>query len=139
MMKEPRFTISLVLRDNHSFDRPLQMSVSCDEALRISARAVDEMKAGFATLSSTVEMMKVREMRKDVFQRVAERLARMMAERMEDAEGWHDVSRVEPALPAFRSRAMARPAWPTSGARRCGARPPQLFRPTAMCAPTSVA
>ncbi len=43
------------------------------------------------------EKMKVRKYRKDLFVSAARRLGAQLAERMEDAEGWHDLSRVEPA------------------------------------------
>jgi len=42
-------------------------------------------------------MMKAREFRKDLFIHAAEHLGALLAERMEDAEGWHDASRIEPA------------------------------------------
>ena len=56
--------------------------------------------AGAAALDSfedVVEIMKLREFRKDFFIRECRRIGALLAERMEDAEGWHDVSRIEPA------------------------------------------
>lgn len=97
MSDRARFTLELVLRDNHSYDRPIAMAIDLNEELRISARAVDEMKFGLGTMDDTVRLMKRREMRKGLFKRACERLGALLAERMEDAEGWHDVERVEPA------------------------------------------
>lgn len=98
MTDRPRFTLQITLRDNHSFDPPLAMAIDLDpDTLRIAPRAVDEMKAGFGTFDSTVRLMKVRQYRKDLFIHAAERLGALLAERMEDAEGWHDASRIEPA------------------------------------------
>ncbi len=57
--------------------------------------------SGTAVLESfeeVVEIMKVREFRKDFFIRECRRLGALLAERMEDAEGWHDTSRIEPAI-----------------------------------------
>ncbi len=56
--------------------------------------------SGAAALDSfedVVEIMKIREFRKDFFIRECRRIGTLLAERMEDAEGWHDSSRVEPA------------------------------------------
>jgi len=97
MTDRARFTLELVLRDNHSYDPPLHMAIDLNEELRISPRAVDEMKFGVGTFDGTVRMMKQKEMRKGLFKRACERLGALLAERMEDAEGWRDVERVEPA------------------------------------------
>ena len=53
------------------------------------------------TFDECVEVLEKREFRKDVFQRECWRLGTLLAERMEDAEGWHDVSRIEPAKRAL--------------------------------------
>ena len=100
---KPRFTLTLTLRDNHGFEQPLSWAIGCDRALRISARAVDEMKMGAdlgistISLDEAVTMMRTKEMRRDLFKEIAVHLAGQMADRMEDAEGWHDPSRVEAA------------------------------------------
>jgi len=49
------------------------------------------------SFDEVVEIMKVREFRKDFFIRECRRIGALLAERMEDAEGWHDASRIEPA------------------------------------------
>ncbi len=49
------------------------------------------------TFDECVTVMKQREFRKDFFIRECRRIGTLLAERMEDAEGWHDVSRIEPA------------------------------------------
>jgi hypothetical protein len=97
MSDKARFTLTMTLRDNHGFEPPLAMAVDLDQEVRISTRAVDEMKAGFGNLDGTVRLMRTREMRKDLFLLAAKRLGALLAERMEDAEGWHDASRIEPA------------------------------------------
>jgi len=51
----------------------------------------------FAHVLDVVEIMKLREFRKDFFINECVRIGTLLAERMEDAEGWHDVSRIEPA------------------------------------------
>lgn len=54
------------------------------------------------SFEEVVETMKVREFRKDFFIIECKRLGTLLAERMEDAEGWHDLSRVEPAKESLR-------------------------------------
>ena len=65
-----------------------------------TARQLHSVKPSAAPLDSfeeVVETMKVREYRKDFFIRECRRIGALLAERMEDAEGWHDASRIEPA------------------------------------------
>lgn len=97
MADRARFTLQITLRDNHGVEQPLTIAVDVDDEVRIAPRAVDEMKAGFGDMDSTVRLMRVREFRKDLFIHAARRLGALLAERMEDAEGWHDASRIEPA------------------------------------------
>lgn len=98
MTQRARFTLQITLRDNHGYEQPLSMAIDLNDEVRISPRAVDEMKAGLSGgMDQTVRLMKVREFRKSLFIRAAERLGALLAERMEDAEGWHDASRIEPA------------------------------------------
>lgn len=96
-MSEPRFTVQLTLSDKFGEARPIHLAIDVDEAMRISTRAVSEMKLGLAgSMGATVQLMKKREFRRDVLVRLAEQLAKQMADLMEDAEGWHDESRAEP-------------------------------------------
>ena len=50
-----------------------------------------------APFDATVEILRAKEFRKDLFIRACEQMGQLLAERMEDAEGWHGESRVEPA------------------------------------------
>jgi hypothetical protein len=103
-MRGPRFTITLTITDNHGFDKWTH-AIGCDEALSISERAVDEMKAGvLPNMDGVVRIMKQREVRRELLVMAAERLAGQMADRLEDSEGWHDPSRIEPAKRALRGR-----------------------------------
>jgi hypothetical protein len=97
MTDRARFTLQMTLRDNHGFEQPLSMAVDLDQEVRIAPRAIGEMKLRLGTFDDTVRLMAVREMRKDLFMLAAKRLGALLAERMEDAEGWHDASRIEPA------------------------------------------
>jgi hypothetical protein len=97
MVDRARFTLQITLRDNHSYEPPLHMAIDLNDEVRIASRAVSELKAGLADFDGAVRLMKVREFRKDLFIHCAERLGALLAERMEDAEGWHDAGRIEPA------------------------------------------
>ena len=52
---------------------------------------------GKTPFTMTVERIRVREFRKTLFINEARRLGLLIAERMEDAEGWHEESRIGPA------------------------------------------
>lgn len=95
MTDTPRFTIELRIRDRFG-EADYVMAIGCDEALRISTRAVEELKFGLCTgIAEAVGLMRTREMRRDLLRSAAKQLAGAMADRMEDAEGWHDPSRIE--------------------------------------------
>ena len=49
-----------------------------------------------------VDILKIKQFRKDLFMNECRRLGALLAERMEDAEGWHDESRIEPAKKSLR-------------------------------------
>ena len=58
-------------------------------------------KRGF---DRVVEVLRRKQYRRDLFVKECERLGELLSERMEDAEGWHDASRVEPAKAQLRER-----------------------------------
>ncbi len=103
MSDKPRFTLELVLRDNYREQETLAWAIGVDDELRISSRAVDDMKMGadlgvsMVSMDTVVRMMRIKEFRRSTFKMVAERLSGQMADAMEDAEGWHDSDRIEPA------------------------------------------
>jgi hypothetical protein len=98
MPDHPRFTVRLVIEDRFGTDAPAQWAVPCDEALHISSRAVDEMKAGLSgSPDNTVSLMRSRDLRRSTLVKIAKNLANQMADRMEDAEGWHDLDRQDRA------------------------------------------
>lgn len=103
MDREPRFTIELSIHDNHGYES-WHHAIGCDEALSISYRDVDDLKLGVLPggMNNAVQMMKQRQMRRDLLIEAARRLAAQIADRLEDSEGWHDPSRVEPATRALK-------------------------------------
>jgi hypothetical protein len=106
MTDRPRFTIELTIRDNYSMES-YHHAIGCDQALRISTRAVDDLKSGSSLgvslmgMAEAVTLMKTREMRRDLLRKAAVQLAEQTADRMQDAEGWHDESRIGPARKAL--------------------------------------
>ena len=51
--------------------------------------------SGFTTFTDIVHVLKMKKLRKDLFVAEATRLGHLLAERMEDKEGWHGESRME--------------------------------------------
>lgn len=103
MSERARFTLQITLRDNHGYEQPLSMAIGLDNEVRISSRAVSDLKfgaeMGFPLVSKegAVEIMRTKELRKHLFIDAAKQLGTLLAERMEDAEGWHDPERIESA------------------------------------------
>src|SRR5882672_1444800 len=59
-------------------------------------------------LDKTVTALKRKEFRKELFIAEATRLGALLVERKEDAEGWHDASRMDPARQQLIGRAVAK-------------------------------
>jgi hypothetical protein len=102
-MTDARFQLQLTLRDKMTGETLHTAADLAGDTIRISARDVSEMKLGrdlgvaLMPVDQVITIMRQREYRKDLFVMAATQLAKAMAERMEDAEGWHDQSRIEPA------------------------------------------
>lgn len=57
-----------------------------------------KLRAPFeVTIEDVVTVLRRKEFRKSLFRDASANLGALLAERMEDAEGWHDVERIEPA------------------------------------------
>lgn len=52
---------------------------------------------GKGDFNRVAEVLRLKQYRRDLFVKQCQCLGELLAERMEDAEGWHDVSRMEPA------------------------------------------
>ena len=90
---------SLTLTFDAGWGETFRMRIDLDEYaakefMDIAPPLPTELGGDFAT---AVQIMKQREFRKDVFVGEATRLGRLLAERMEDAEGWHDIGRIDHA------------------------------------------
>lgn len=100
-MSGTRFTLIMTLRDNYGCEMPISIAIGVDHEVKISNRAVDNMKTGaefgLCSFKDAVELIRSKEFRRDLFTRTAANLGTLLVERMEDAEGWHDTSRIEPA------------------------------------------
>lgn len=106
-MTAARFTLMMTIQDGRREQEPVRMAIGIDEAMRISSRLVDDIKAGpslgvaLVDTNTVVRVMKERQLRRDVLKQLAIQLAGQLADRLEDAEGWHDASRIEPARAAL--------------------------------------
>ena len=109
MSEKPRFTIQMTIRDNYGVDS-WHHAIGCDDAMKISNREVDDLKMGpdlgvsLISFDAAVRILKTKELRRDILMMAAKQLAAGLADRLEDSEGWHDPSRIEPA-----KRALANP------------------------------
>ena len=56
---------------------------------------------GEISFDAVVELFERREFRREYFIKECLRLGTLLAERMEDAEGWNDISRIDPAKAAL--------------------------------------
>lgn len=105
MTDKPRFTIELRIHDRLGDLRPIGYAVGCDNALRISSRAVNMLKfpgpIPEVTFDDAIEMIRTKEVRRGILIQAAEQLAGQLCNLLEDAEGWHDPSRIENARKAI--------------------------------------
>jgi hypothetical protein len=65
------------------------------ECAFIGWRPVEELKLGVGSFADTVQLLKVKQLRKDLLRQAAEMCGVALAEHLEDREGWHGQSRVE--------------------------------------------
>lgn len=63
-----------------------------------------EVSLSGVTFADACEVLKTKQFRKDLFIAETKRLGALLAERMEDAEGWHDENRIEPARNQLRGK-----------------------------------
>lgn len=111
MTDRPRFTIHMTVRDNYTADE-WHHAIACDQAMKVSERLVSEMKFGadisapIVSADTAIKALRTKEMRRSALLCAATQLAGQLADLLEDSEGWHDPSRVEPAKAAL-SRHMA--------------------------------
>lgn len=103
MSNQSKFTIQLSIIHNQGSES-YHHAIGCDEALYIGWRPVEELRIGVTPMNDAVQILKVKEMRRDILERTAIQLAQQMADRMEDAEGWHDISRIDPARKSLGGR-----------------------------------
>ena len=86
-----------VIFDN-GYDEQYVQCIELDEHI---AREFNDVKppppAPFGSFDLTVETLRVRQFRRDLFISECKRLGMLLADTMEDSEGWHDASRIEPA------------------------------------------
>lgn len=89
----------LILTFDHPFSTRLSMVMPLEEHIAHDTRFLKPpLPAELGgTFEETIEVLRKREYRRDLFTRSCTALGAQLAERMEDAEGWHDISRIAPA------------------------------------------
>lgn len=100
-MPEPQWRLEMSMigpfGERYTIGEPLEHSVARETAQINPPDALADFVPGKSALQVAVERLKRREFRRDLFEKEAARLGRLLAERMEDAEGWHGLDRVDPA------------------------------------------
>lgn len=105
-MSEPKASLRLTFESGRG--ESYTMMISLDESVASDIERVPPLPergppgVGMNTFEEAVEVLQTRQFRKDLFIAQAHNLGALLAERMEDAEGWHDQSRVEPAKAQLR-------------------------------------
>lgn len=93
---KPKLTLTFDAGLGESFSMCVDLDRHvADKMQRISPPS--DMMPGVHTFEDVVEKLQAKEFRKDKFLFECQRLGALLAERMEDAEGWNDVSRIDPA------------------------------------------
>ncbi len=99
------WTLTMSLRGPYGeqvqYSLPLDHSVA-REIWKIDPPSFLEFVPGESALGVVATKIKAREYRKDMFVSEAKRLGLLLSETMEDSEGWHDQSRIEPARRALK-------------------------------------
>src|SRR5687768_11468745 len=99
MNRKPTLTLSF---DPDNGSPPLRICLPLEEHIASDIERIEPpSRSPVAFLSNSIDavvhVLRSKVFRKDMFISEARRLGALLAERMEDAEGWHDESRVEPA------------------------------------------
>jgi hypothetical protein len=93
-------TLRITFIPDKMLHRPMTMAIDLDDDTVKQFERLkppgDQIPDG-RTFEEIIEVIRNREFRKELFVKEATRLGHLLAERMEDAEGWHDESRIEPA------------------------------------------
>lgn len=94
----------LTLTFDAGFGEKYSMCIGIEEYISNEMRSCPPPSSfpGAETFDSVVHKIKAREFRKDKFIGESTRLGALLAERMEDAEGWNDSSRIESAKEQLR-------------------------------------
>ena len=94
---------TLELHFRGPFGQQYVMSIAIGESIASEVEKVERPVPWTSTIEDTVAVLKRKEFRKELFIHEATRLGHLLAERMEDAEGWYDASRIEPAKEQLRA------------------------------------
>jgi hypothetical protein len=100
-MKEPQWTLRLSLEGPSGERYQVAMGV---DAFTVREHLVDlnppeafSLQSGMVAMDAVVERIRKREIRHDILRAECLRLGEKLAQTMQDAEGWHDASRIEPS------------------------------------------
>jgi hypothetical protein len=97
-MAEPQWVLRLSLEGPFGERYQTAMHVDAfyarDQLVEINPPSEFDLSFGPMTMDAVVERIRKREIRHDILARECQRLGERLAQEMQDAEGWHDASRV---------------------------------------------
>ena len=102
---EGKFRLVFVSNRGETFEvcEPIDEAIASDLE-RIKPPFPPDIPTIGQSFNEVVEIMRRKQFRRDLFVREAFRLGQLLADRMEDAEGWHDMSRMEPAQASLKGK-----------------------------------
>lgn len=95
---EPRWTLILTFRGSYGESYSQAVEISPDiatEIARIRVPSPFDFHPNRSALEQTIEVLRMKQLRKDLFTDEATHLGILLAERMEDKEGWHGMDRAD--------------------------------------------
>lgn len=94
-----RYTLRMIFECPHGKNHQMAIDVSPCVARELERIApLSEYMPGSVSFDDAVDILKTRELRKDMFIKEAMRLGEKLAVSMEDKEGWHGEERKERTL-----------------------------------------
>jgi hypothetical protein len=100
-MSEPNWTLRLSLEGPFGERYQVAIGVDAFEArdslVELTPPSPFDLMVGAVSMDAVVKRIKKREIRHDILQKECVRLGEKLAQTMQDAEGWHDASRIEPS------------------------------------------
>lgn len=107
-MNEPAWTLRLSLEgpfgERYQVAMGMDAFTARDQLVDISPPDPFDLQFDAVSLDTVVKRIRKREIRHEILQNECVRLGKKLAQTMQDAEGWHDASRIEPSKRVLRGQ-----------------------------------